>query len=329
MDVAKAPIMNFFADMARAANWDILRINRLAYVDVDSEDDNQLRFIAEQVDKARREGYRRVLLGGHLRGAWLALSGAAIAGVDGVIALTPATRDFSTQALEWQRDELAQRLAMAKTRRVAVFFFRNDPNENIPGGRAEATRRALERAGSEAMVVDQPPDLEGNEAPWHGRFVRRYRECVMHFIRGESVNGRRTECPTDSGYAVGADIGFPARRASLDEGLAKDTRFAAYSGRWQGDSDGGDYVILEPIKVSADELVVRLGLSPQPGQPRLRPWVRELSFRADEAGRELSCRFPGTTGKIVARLKSATEIDLEIPDMPGKPQTFVLRRQAE
>src|SRR5476651_1840481 len=74
MDVAKAPIMNFFADMARAANWDILRINRLAYVDVDTEDDNQLRFIAEQVDRARREGYRRVVLGGHLRGAWLAVS---------------------------------------------------------------------------------------------------------------------------------------------------------------------------------------------------------------------------------------------------------------
>jgi hypothetical protein len=329
MDVAKAPIMNFFADMARAAKWDILRINRLAYVDIDSEDDNQLRFIAEQVDKARRDGYRRIVLGGHLRGAWLALSGAAIEGVDGVIGLTPATRDHSTQALEWQRDELSRRLTMAKARRVAVFFFRNDPNENIPGGRADSTRRALERAGSEAMIVDQPPNLEGYEAPWHGRFVRRYRECVMHFIRGETVNGRRTECPTDSGYAVGADIGFPAPRAPPDEGLAKGARFAAYSGRWQGDSDGGDYVILEPIKVSADELVVRLGLSPPPGQPRLRPWLRELSFRADEAARELSSRFPGTTDRVIARLKSATEIDLEIPDGPGKSQTFVLRRLAE
>ena len=149
----------------------------------------------------------------------------------------------------------------------------------------------------------------------------------MRFIRDERANDRMAECSTDSGYAVGADIGFPARREPLPDSLSKDARFAAYSGRWQGDSDGGDYAILEPIKVSANELVVRVGMSPPPGQPSLHPWVRELSFRADEAGRELSCRFPGTTDRVVARLKSATEIDLEVPDRPGKPQTFVLRPQ--
>ncbi|MBS0541239.1 MAG: hypothetical protein JSR47_20920 [Proteobacteria bacterium] len=318
--------MNFFADMARTAHWDILRINRLQYVDVDSEDDLQLNFVAKQVAEAKQMGYRRIFLGGHLRGAWLALSGARIEGVEGVIGLTPATRGYSVEDLEWTRNELARRLESAKARRIAVFFFENDPNELVPGGRVDATRNALERSGAHFMVVDRPAGVEGNTAPWRGRFIRRYRDCVLKFMRQENPDGGDATCATDWGYAIGADIGFPLATAFATDAPSH-RRFSAYDGRWQGDSDEGAYVVMEPIRESDDAVVVRLGMSPPPGQPRLRPLLRELSLRPNETGRVLSGRLPGTTTQVVVRLNSADGIDLELQEKAREPaQVFQLHR---
>jgi hypothetical protein len=190
METSKTPVAEFFLALARSGNWDILRINRANLVDDEAEDDNQLRFIGEQIAGARIAGYRQIVVGGHMRGAWLALSAAKFEGIDAAIGFTPATKGLDE--LEWQRDELAARLSVAKAKRIAVFFFAVDVNETVP--RADATRRALERSGASFRVVDRPSGWKGNMAPWQKAFVRKYQHCVLRFLEEEAPPGASSQC---------------------------------------------------------------------------------------------------------------------------------------
>jgi hypothetical protein len=200
MEISKAPVAGFFLALARSGNWDILRINRVNLVDDDAEDDNQLRFIGDQIARARTDGYRQIVIGGHMRGAWLALSAAKLDGVDAAIGFTPITIGRLTKGLEWQRDELAARLSVAKAKRIAVFFFSDDANEAVPREavpRADATLRALERSGASFMVIDRPPGWKGIMAPWREAFIRKYQHCVLRFLEEEAPAGASSRCANE------------------------------------------------------------------------------------------------------------------------------------
>jgi len=71
-------------------------------------------------------------------------------------------------------------------------------------------KRALKAAGATFMITDRPPDMQGPWAAEGGRFVRRYRDCLLQFIQRADLPVGEVECSTSSGYAVGADIDFPA-----------------------------------------------------------------------------------------------------------------------
>ena len=69
-------------------------------------------------------------------------------------------------------------------------------------------------------------------------------------------------CPRSTGYAVGAEIGFPA----LDPELQKmptnaDPAFKPFWGRWEGDDEDGTYMILETVDVRAESIFLRIGIS--------------------------------------------------------------------
>jgi len=141
-----------FLEMAKVAQWNILPVAD------DSGDDDQRAFIGKQAARLRQEGFRKVYVAGASRGGWMALVAAALDNVDGVIGIAPTT----TTDLLWQRNELARRLAMAKTNRIAVVFFDEDPREKVP--RSETTRQALQQTRSAYMFVDRPPGLLGHSA---------------------------------------------------------------------------------------------------------------------------------------------------------------------
>ena len=321
--VGKEPIPDFFVDMARRADWDILRINRLPYVDRDSEDDHLLAFIAQQIDHARRDGYRQIFVGGGSRGGWLSLLSATLDNVDGAVALAPGTT--GRPRLEWQRDALAERLSVAKARRIAVFFFEGDPLEEVERG--PATRRALRSSGTSFMVVDHPADLSGHGAAAQGRFTRRYRDCVLQFLRAAEMPRGEISCDTGSGYAVGAEIGFPASARLPDLAAPANPAFRPYIGRWQGDSPTGAYMIMEAVEVRADGIVFSIGRSPMPLSAE-RPRHGNLTFQVDEAGQRLVCVASCGAHPLQVRLMSPTELQFDQLDgLAERRRVFLLRKQ--
>ena len=312
--------------MAKVAQWNILPVADNA------GDDEQRAVIGQQAARMRREGFRKVYVAGVSRGGWMALVAAALDNVDGVIGIAPTL----TVDLLRQRNELARRLAMAKTNRIAVVFFDQDPGEKMP--RSETTRQALQQTGSAYMVVDRPPDLLGPSAGATGLFTRRYRDCLLWLMRSEEVQPGEVRCDPDRGYAAGEDIGFPAEAPTV---LGEP--FRAYSGRWQADNENGAYAILQPTETRGDELVARFGLSPEPREikppPSLdsRPYkpstspkpalLDELVFRRDQARGDLVARLSGSG--IPARIRPISETELELRVDRSLLSPFVLRRVSE
>ncbi|MDP2376940.1 alpha/beta fold hydrolase [Reyranella sp.] len=326
----RLPIVNIFIEMAEQARWDILRINRLPLVDFESQDDDILQFVEKQISRARQDGYTRIILAGHSRGGWLALSGAALDGVDGVIGFAPGTVGLQEALLERQRDELARRLSTSKATRVAAFFFEDDPREYVKGGRGPTIQRALQSAGAAFMVVDQPPDLSGHSAAGLGRFTRRYRDCLLQFMIGSEVKPGENHCDQSGGYAVGSDIQFPSVSHPTKLSPNADKSLAPYLGRWEGDDEHGAYVIMESTETSAHHIGFRYGYSPSPRPNKPRPWVREIRFQIEENGEKISYKYPSGTSQLTARLKSPTELELEASFGPDKPkQKFLLRKRTE
>jgi len=327
IDVANGAIPGIFVEMARSAEWDILRINRLPYVDVVSEDDRQVSFLADEAARARRSGYRRIIVAGASRGGWLALSASRLVDVDGVIGLAPGTLGRSPDELRWQRDELARRLSDVKASRIAAFFFEGDSLEDLPGGRADAMRSALRNTSAAYMLVDKPPDLSGHSAAGSGLFTRRYRDCLVAFMSAADIRSGPTNCRTTGGYASGSDIVFPVRQVdstSVDRG-----RFASYAGRWEGDDSSGAYVILQSVEATADRITFLFGQSLPPDWHR-PPLVKECAFAADADGETISCALFADFMVLTVRKLTADEIELRAsyPSTKNSPGRMILHRRA-
>jgi predicted esterase len=322
----KLPLPGIFVEMAKVATWDILRINRLPLVDYESQDDDILQFVEKQIVRARQDGYTRIILSGSSRGGWLALSGAALDGVDGVIGFAPGTVGLQEALLERQRDELARRLSTSKAKRVAAFFFEGDPRENVKGGRGPAIQRALQSAGAAYMVVDQPPDLHGHSAAGLGRFTRRYRDCLLQFMIGSEVKPGENQCDQTGGYAVGSDIRFPTRDPTVRFPLYADKAYAPYIGRWEGDDQAGAYTILQATEIGHQHLSMLLGHSPSPFSRTMRPWIRELRFVLDQSG-GIEFRYPDGSARISVSLIDAEHLEYRVAIGPAQSvQKSILRR---
>jgi pimeloyl-ACP methyl ester carboxylesterase len=310
-DAAKLPILTIFTEMAKEAKWDILRVNRLAYIDVASQDDQLLQFVALHVARARHEGYRKIIVAGGSRGGWLALSAAALADVDAVIGLAPGTWGLPEDLLKRQAGLPVQILAEAKVKRIAAFFFEGDPLEDSMD-RAAALRRSLQGAAqSSFMVVDRPPDLYGHSAAGLGRFTRRYRDCLLQFVQSNDPPAGEVQCARSGGYAAGSDIGFTAVGHETELPPNTNPAFGPYAGRWEGDDEAGAYFIMESVQAGPKDIAFRSGYSPQPATTTQKPWVDEFPFRLDEDGGELFYKFPTGPNILIAKLKSETELEFE------------------
>ena len=208
-DATKEPIPSIFVEMAKVANWDILRINRHPFVDGEQSDGDVFQVVADRIARARQQGYKKVILGGGERGGWLALSAAALPGVDAAIGLAPG-RAFGRTQLMLARDILANRLAHVGATRIAVFFFEGDRVEQLEERRSVAIWRALEQSSATFMIVDHPPGLHGPNAMWMGRLARRYRDCLLWLIGEIGLPAGEVRCSPSMAMLAGADIGFPA-----------------------------------------------------------------------------------------------------------------------
>jgi pimeloyl-ACP methyl ester carboxylesterase len=328
-DQPKTRILPILEEMAKVANWDVLRINRHAFADTERSDDDILQFVAERVARARQDGYKKIVVGGGSGGGWLALLAAAVPGVDAAIGFAPGTA-YGRSELIRTRDVLAERLARAKATRIAVFFFEGDLLENLEVRRSVAIRRGLVASGASFAIIDHPPDLYGHPAMVSGRLVRRYRDCLLRLVRDADLPAGEIQCSLSTGYAAGSDIGFPASVGSVELAPNADAMLLPYVGRWEGDDEWGAYLIFETTVVGQSDIVFKVGCS-ELGPRRHEAWTGSYSFRLNKA--DGSIFFTPDTGRgvTIARLRSTAELELELlePHLNGQEirrRTLLYRR---
>jgi pimeloyl-ACP methyl ester carboxylesterase len=320
-DVTGNPILSIFIEMANVANWDILRINRHPFADCEESDDDILQVVADRVRRARDDGYKKVVVGGGSGGGWLALRAATLPGVDAAIGLAPGTA-YGRYDLIRTRDILAEDLTRAGAKRIAIFFFEGDLLERLEERRSVAIRRSLEKSGASYVIVDHPPDLLGHQAMGSGRLVRRYRDCLLQFVRDVELPVGEFLCSLAAGYAAGSDIGFPDIAAPLKVSVDANPALLPYVGRWQGDDEWGAYLILEAVAIESNIIEFEAGWSEAVGSGR--PTVKGgYPFEFDEKDGSILYRPNGSRSKLTARLKSSNELEVafHIPDHNGQVAT--------
>jgi pimeloyl-ACP methyl ester carboxylesterase len=304
LDLTQFPISQLFAEMATVAGWDVLRINRLPTADLEPDDDNILRFVADRITMARQVGYKRIIVAGGSRGGWLALLAATLPGVDAVIGTAPGTGSYSKEGLEQTRDRLAQRLTGAKARRIAAFFFDGDLAEDVPERRAVAIRRALQGTRSAFLVVDRPVDFYGHSAAGRAGFIRRYLGCLREFAESADPPAGEFQCA------------FPASATVPQQPPAADPSLAPFWGYWQGTDETGAYLTLRAVAIRAGEIVFQVVHSDRPAGG-FEEAMGERAFELDAARRRIFCRIGKNLDLLFATPRSATELEVEFIKSDG------------
>jgi hypothetical protein len=297
-----SPVALIFAEMARVAQWDVMRINRQLHVDYQENDAAILEFVSDRVDHMRRQGYDQIIVGGISRGGWLALSASSIAGVDAVIGLAPRTKTLDAGEHKSGLDVLAPRLADGRATRIAAIFVDENP---------EVARRVLQQNGARFMLVDRLADLQGRAAANSGRFVRRYRDCLVQFAQSGDGRAGEVQCFSAGGYAVGLEIGFPASDpASREFPRNTDPAFRAFWGRWEGDDEDGAYMIMETVGIDWEGIVLRMGASIAPGgRYQAAGLMGDRVFELDGSRTRLYYKVREGPELVAVQLKSASELE--------------------
>ncbi|MBV8413304.1 MAG: hypothetical protein JOY64_37170 [Alphaproteobacteria bacterium] len=295
LDVTSNPVTPFFVAMAKQAKWDILRIKRRPATDIEAEDERIVRFVAEEITRLRMAGYRWVVVGGSDRGGWLALLMSGLPDADAIIATVPTTTTYDVHELERTRDALARRLADARTRRIAVFFFDGDPHENVPQRRAPVLRRALQGSGSSFMLVDGPPGFYGHGAEIEAGFVSAYRDCVLRFAQAVDPPPGEQTCAIPPASRKRSPVADPGLRP--------------YWGRWRGMDEGGVYVTLQAEELGMRDIVYRLVRANLPGSG-FQGLGGRLSFQLDVPRHRIFCSTREGRELLIGTLKSPTELEL-------------------
>lgn len=140
--------------------------------------------LAEGTAALRARGYRRVLLLGESRGAFVALVALRNPGLaDGAILAAPAAHGRSEARRPQALADFAQALdAAAPGMRLALFLFRDDPWDPDPELRARLARAAAARLGAPLLLVDRPESPVGHGGLGDPDFTTRYGTCLFGFI---------------------------------------------------------------------------------------------------------------------------------------------------
>ena len=288
------------------AGWDVFRLNRRFTADV--EDAPVLGRLQTEAEGLRGKGYKRVVLAGQSRGGWLAIAAASRGQViDAIIATAPGVYGDSTHD-RINRSAEAIYAALRSIRsptRVALFYFDGDPREDVIGGRAEPSRRALRSAGVPHIVVDRPDGFDGHFAAWHPLFARRYGECLLSFAGGDTPP-MRDSCDLTSGVAVGADIPRPVDiRIQLPD-RGSPSPYSALVGHWYGENErDGSAQLLIVSELQADKAVAIYGSSPPPHLLDAKPWSRRMTLSIEDG----ALVEKTSKGKKTFRLVNADEVE--------------------
>jgi hypothetical protein len=133
----------------------------------------------------RAQGYRRIIVAGHSRGAWIALSALAVPDLaDAVAAISPAAHGTGparrAQAMaDWHAMMDA---ATPGGPRFALVQLRDDPFDPDPAARRQAAQDATARAGLPFLGIYLPPAPTGHVGIYDPAFDKLFGEKLAAFL---------------------------------------------------------------------------------------------------------------------------------------------------
>ncbi len=138
----------------------------------------------------RRAGYRRVVVAGFSRGAFIALAALARPDLaDAVAAVSPAAHGTRAERRAVALAAFRERMAAAGATRLALVLLRDDPFEPDAVARAAAARESrVGRAGS-LLLVDRPPAPRGHMGSFEPPFDADFGACIAAFLDGVAGAG--------------------------------------------------------------------------------------------------------------------------------------------
>ncbi|MGX9966494.1 hypothetical protein ACVFYP_24435 [Roseomonas sp. F4] len=166
-----------------AAGWDLWRYDRAG-----GRDPLEAGAAGLAVGSAalRARGYRRVVLVGESRGAFVALVALRTLGLaDAVVLAAPAAHGRQLERRPQALADFSAALAAARLgpgQRLALLLFRDDAWDPDPAARAAAFRAATERLGFAGLLLDRPPAPIGHGGVQDEAFDGLFGACLAGFL---------------------------------------------------------------------------------------------------------------------------------------------------
>jgi pimeloyl-ACP methyl ester carboxylesterase len=189
----------YFLKSLNAAGWDVIQA-KVPHSEPDSELAAGLRrvgrtepFVRERLAALKKDGYRKVVLGGHSWGGWLAMLLAHDAVADAVILSAPnafgqrtAPTGRANAVFGFTVTQFAAPIGAVKIPAVVIL-----PEDTVydanPGERGRIAEQRLAAAGVPHLVIAEPPGFEGHYAGWLPFFDFAYGECIEAFLETPSA----------------------------------------------------------------------------------------------------------------------------------------------
>ncbi len=175
------------------AGFDIVRFDREPSNDYTGSAEGWLR---DGLRILRRQGWRKLVVGGQSRGAWNSLEMLSEPGLaDAVIAISPANFGGDTGSDNAADLYRITHSAAAPAARVAVVQFTGDIYVTDLDRRAGQLRDGLQPRVGGFLLIDQPPGISGHGGGNNPAFALHYANCLLHFVIDPSPP---TPCPGQS-----------------------------------------------------------------------------------------------------------------------------------
>ena len=142
--------------------------------------------LAASLTALRAGGYQRILVAGHSRGAWIALTVLSHPGLaDGVAAFSPAAHGTSAerqpQALA-DFDALMHAAGHAPNTRLVIALFADDPLDPGPQAREDMIRELGRKQAIKLQPIFQPDQPRGHDGVYDPAFDRLFGARIVHFL---------------------------------------------------------------------------------------------------------------------------------------------------
>lgn len=166
-----------------ALGWDVWRFNRIPGNDPLAAGETRLIRCIEDLHAA---GYRRVIVAGFSRGAFIGMAALARPDlVEAVILLSPAAHGTRPERRTQALADFAARLDSARgPMRLALAQFNDDPFDLAPAERGDLARAAATRAGLTFLPIYHPAQPTGHMASFEPEFDAQFGAALASFAIG-------------------------------------------------------------------------------------------------------------------------------------------------